>query len=243
MEAIFALNTIGSTGHYLAPEAGRRAGIGDAAPTVFVVDGDIAVRHSLARLIRTAGWEPEPFASAEEFLLHPRATVPCCVILDLKLPGLSGLELQRQLAGRLDIPIIFMTGHSDVQMTVQAMKAGAVEFLTKPVNDTVVLHAIGAAIERSCAVLRRHSEVRMLREYYATLTPRERQVMALVVSGLLNKQVGGELGINEATVKAHRGQVMRKMKADSLPHLVKTAIRLGLLQQSTDHDALFTTTW
>jgi FixJ family two-component response regulator len=227
MEATLAHNTIGNT--LDDARAIKRTGIGDTAPTVFVIDGDISVRHSLDRLIRTAGWEPEPFASAEEFLSHPRGTLPCCVIVDLTLPGLSGLELQRQLAGRPDMPIIFITSHKDVPMAVQAMKAGAVEFLTKPVNDSALLCAVGAAIERSRAELRHGSEVRWLRNGYATLTPREREVMALVVSGLSNKEVGAELGINEATVKAHRGQVMRKMAADSLPDLVTMAMRLGLL--------------
>jgi FixJ family two-component response regulator len=149
-------------------------------------------------------------------------------VLDVTLPGLSGLELQQQLAGRTDMPIIFITGHGDVPMTVQAMKAGAVEFLTKPFTDDVLLDAIDGAIERSRTALRQELDMRVLRSSYASLTPRERGVMALVVSGLLNKQVGGELGISEITVKAHRGQMMRKMKADSLPELVTMAARLGL---------------
>ena len=229
MQAIVAQNVIGSVRDYVAPATIPRTGIRDIGPTVFVIDGDISVRQSLERLIRTAGWEPEAFASAEEFLSHARGTGPCCVILDLTLPGLSGLELQKQLAGRPELPVIFATGHTDVAMTVEAMKAGAVEFFTKPINDVALLHAIGAAIERSRAALRHDSDLRMLRKCYSTLTPREREVMALVVSGLLNKQVGGELGINEATVKAHRGQVMRKLKADSLPDLVTMAMRLGVL--------------
>ena len=195
---------------------------------VFVVDDDVSVRESLELLIRTAGWRPETFASAQEFLSRPRPTVPCCLVLDLTLPGLSGLELQEQLAERTEMPIIFITGHGDVPMTVQAMKAGAVEFLTKPFKDTVLLDAIRDAIERSRAALREKSEMQVLRSCYASLTPREREVMALVVSGLLNKQVGGELGISEITVKAHRGQMMRKMKADSVPALVTMAARLGL---------------
>jgi FixJ family two-component response regulator len=195
---------------------------------VFVVDDDVSVRESLELLIRTAGWQPETFASAREFLSRPRPTVPCCLVLDVTLPGLSGLELQERLAERTDMPIIFITGHGDVPMTVQAMKAGAVEFLTKPFRDTVLLDAISSAIERSRAVLREESEMQTLRSCYASLTPREREVMALVVSGLLNKQVGGELGISEITVKAHRGQMMRKMKAESLPALVTMASRLGL---------------
>jgi FixJ family two-component response regulator len=200
----------------------------DVTSIVFVVDDDVSVRESLELLIRTAGWQPETFASAQEFLFRPRATVPCCLVLDVTLPGLTGLELQQQLAERTDMPIIFITGHSDVPMSVQAMKAGAVEFLTKPFKDDVLLNAIRGAIERSRAALRQDSEMRVLRDCYASLTPREREVMALVASGLLNKQVGGELGISEITVKAHRGQVMRKMRADSLPDLVTMAARLGL---------------
>jgi FixJ family two-component response regulator len=199
----------------------------EVTPIVFVVDDDVSVRESLELLIRTAGWQPETFESAQEFLSRPRPTVPSCLVLDVSLPGLSGLELQEQLAERTDMPIIFITGHGDVPMTVQAMKAGAVEFLTKPFSDTVLLEAIRSAIEQSRAVLREESETQMLRSCYAALTPREREVMALVVCGLLNKQVAGELGISEITVKAHRGQMMRKMKADSLPALVTMAARLG----------------
>jgi FixJ family two-component response regulator len=200
----------------------------DVRPIVFVVDDDVSVRESLELLIRTAGWRPETFSSAQDFLSRPRSTVPCCLVLDVTLPGLSGLELQRQLVDRADMPIIFITGHGDVPMSVQAMKAGAVEFLTKPFRDGVLLDAIRGAIERSRVAVRQDSEMLVLREGYASLTPREREVMVLVVSGLLNKQVGGELGISEITVKAHRGQVMRKMKADSLPNLVGMAARLGL---------------
>jgi FixJ family two-component response regulator len=199
----------------------------DVTSIVFVVDDDVSVRESLELLIRTAGWEPELFASAQEFLSRSRPAVPCCLVLDVTLPGLSGFELQQQLTEWTDMPIIFITGHGDIPMTVQAMKAGAIEFLTKPFRDDVLLDAIRGAIERSRVALRHDSERQMLRDCYATLTPREREVMALVVSGLLNKQIGGELGINEATVKAHRGQVMRKMKADSLPELVVMAIQLG----------------
>lgn len=200
----------------------------DVSSFVFVVDDDVSVRESLELLLRSAGWQPETFASAQEFLSRPRPTVPCCLVLDVTLPGLSGLELQKQLAERTDMPIIFITGHRDVPMTVQAMKAGAVEFLTKPFKDDVLLAAVGSAIERSRAAIRHESQIRALRDSYASLTPRERQVMELVVSGLLNKQVGGELGISEITVKAHRGQVMRKMNAGSLPDLVTMAARLGL---------------
>ena len=200
----------------------------DATSLVFVVDDDISVRESLELLIKSAGWQPETFASAQEFLSRPHPTVPCCLVLDVTLPGLSGLDLQKQVADRTDMPIIFITGHGDVPMTVQAMKAGAIEFLTKPFRDDVLLDAVRGAIDRSRAALSHDSDVREVRARYASLTPRERDVMALVVSGLLNKQVGGELGISEITVKAHRGQVMRKMKADSLPDLVTMAARLGL---------------
>jgi len=205
----------------------------DPTCIVFVVDDDVSVRESLELLIRTAGWQPETFASAQDFLSQPHPTVPCCLVLDVTLPGLSGLELQQQLAERTDMPIIFITGHGDVPMTVQAMKAGAVEFLTKPFKDDVLLDAIRGAIDRSRAALREDSQTRVLRDCYASLTARERQVMKLVVSGLLNKQVGGELRISEITVKAHRGQVMRKMKADSLPGLVTMAARLGLRSMPT----------
>jgi FixJ family two-component response regulator len=200
----------------------------DVTAIVFVVDDDISVRESLELLIKSAGWQPETFASAQEFLSRPRPTVPCCLVLDVSLPGLNGLELQQRLAERTDMPIMFITGHGDVPMTVRAMKAGAVEFLTKPFKDDVLLDAIRHAIEQSRAGRRQESEMQVLRSCYASLTPREREVMALVVSGLLNKQVGGELGISEITVKAHRGQMMRKMKADSLPDLVTMAAKLGL---------------
>jgi FixJ family two-component response regulator len=200
----------------------------DVTSVVFVVDDDISVRESLELLIKNAGWQPETFTSAREFLSRPYPTVPCCLVLDVTLPGLNGLALQQQLAGRTDIPIIFITGHGDVPMTVQAMKAGAVEFLTKPFEADVLLNAIRGALERSRAARRLDAEMRALRTCYESLTPREREVMTLVVSGLLNKQVGGELGISEITVKAHRGQVMRKMKADSLPDLVTMAARLGV---------------
>ena len=195
---------------------------------VYVVDDDVSVRESLELLIKSAGWQPETFASAQEFLSRPRAACPCCLVLDVTLPGLTGLELQQQLGDRTAMPIIFITGHGDVPMSVKAIKAGAVEFLTKPFKDDVLLDAIREAIEQSRTALRRDSEMRVLRDCYASLTPRERDVMSLVVTGLLNKQVGGELGISEITVKAHRGQVMRKMKAESLPDLVTMAARLGL---------------
>jgi FixJ family two-component response regulator len=200
-----------------------------ATPIVFVVDDDDSVRESLESLIRCAGWQPETFASAQEFLSRPRVLAPSCLVLDVALPGLNGLDLQKRVAvDRIDMPIIFITGYGDVPMTVQAMKAGAVEFLTKPFNDDVLLSAIRHAIERSDTALRQEAEIRALRDCYASLSRREREVMALVVSGRLNKQVGGELAISEITVKAHRGKVMRKMKAGSLADLVTMAATLRL---------------
>jgi FixJ family two-component response regulator len=195
-------------------------------PVVFFVDDDISVREALDALIREAGWEVETFASAQAFLAHPRVVAPSCLVLDVTLPDLNGLDLQSRIADRTDMPIIFVTGYGDVPMSVKAMKAGAAEFLTKPFSDEVLLAAIRAAITRSLAALDQEEGVRDLRARYATLSQRERQVMALVVDGLLNKQVGGELGISEITVKAHRGQVMRKMNADSLADLVRMAARL-----------------
>ncbi len=200
----------------------------DGSPIIFVVDDDISVRESLELLIRSAGWQAETFASGQEFLARPRVIAPCCLLLDMTLPGLNGLELQQHVAERTEMPIIFMTGHGDIPMSVRAMKAGAIEFLTKPFNDGVLLEAIRGAIERSRSTVHEAAQVRALRDDYASLTPRERDVMALVAAGLLNKQVGAELGISEITVKAHRGQVMRKMKAGSLADLVTTAARLGL---------------
>jgi FixJ family two-component response regulator len=198
-------------------------------PVVFVVDDDISVRESLESLIRFAGWQPQTFASAQEFLSRPRVFVPSCLVLDVTLPDLNGLDLQKRIAtDRIDMPIIFITGHGDVPMTVRAMKAGAVEFLTKPYGDAVLLSAIQQALECSYAALRREAEMRSIQESYASLSRRERQVMALVVRGLLNKQVGCELGISEITVKAHRGKVMRKMKADSLADLVNMAAKLRI---------------
>ena len=200
-----------------------------ATPIVFVVDDDISVRESLQLLIECEGWHPETFASAQEFLDRPRSLVPSCLVLDVSLPGLNGLDVQKRVAvERPDMPIIFITGYGDVPTTVKAMKAGAVEFLTKPFSDDVLLSAIRNAIERSKTALGHEAEMHALRDRYESLTRREREVMALVASGLLNKQVGGELGISEITVKAHRGQVMQKMKADSFAELVKMAARLRL---------------
>ncbi len=198
-----------------------------ATPIVFVVDDDVSVRESLELLIGTAGWQPETFASAGEFLARPRAVAPSCLVLDVTLPDLSGLDLQQRVAAdRLDMPIIFITGYGDVPITVRAMKAGAAEFLTKPFNDEVLLDAIRQAIERSHIALDQQESLRALRDRYESLSRREREVMALVVSGLLNKQVGYELGISEITVKAHRGSVMRKMKAGSFADLVNMQAKL-----------------
>jgi len=202
------------------------------APVVFVVDDDISVRESLDLLLRTAGWRPETYASAEAFLARSPVAVPSCLVLDVSLPDLNGLDLQQRLDGtRPDLPIIFITGHGDVPMTVRAMKAGAVEFLTKPFGDDVLLGAIAAALERSGAALAVQVQLHDLRDRYAGLSVRERQVLALVVKGLLNKQVAGELGISEITVKAHRGRVMRKMHARSFAELVTMAGRLGIALQ------------
>ena len=199
----------------------------DTKPTVFVVDDDISVRESLELLIDSAGWQPLTYASGHEFLARPRTPTPSCLVLDVTLPDLNGLDLQKRVAAdRFDMPIIFISGCGDVPMTVRAMKAGAVEFLTKPLDGNVLLSAIQHAIERSSAALGHEEAMRGLRDRHASLTPREREVMELVVSGRLNKQVGGELGISEITVKAHRGKVMRKMKADSLAALVNMAARL-----------------
>jgi FixJ family two-component response regulator len=210
-------------------DGARSASMSHEIPVVFIVDDDVSVRESLELLIRSAGWQPETFESAQEFLSCPRALVPNCLILDVNLPDLSGLDLQRLVSfERTEMPIIFVTGYSDVPMTVKAMKAGAVEFLTKPLGDEVLLTAIEQALERSRNVLALESDLQALRDRYALLSRREQEVMALVVSGLLNKQVGFELGISEITVKAHRGQVMRKMKARSLPDLVNMAARLGI---------------
>jgi len=204
------------------PELNRRH------DTVFVIDDDASMRESVEALIASAGWLPETFASAEEFLSRPRSSAPCCVVLDLMLPGLSGLEVQRRLAMRPDMPIIFITAHTEVLTAVEAMKRGALELLAKPFQPEALLDAIRGALGQSRAVVCRDAETRMLRTCYETLTPRECDVMALVVAGLSNKQIGVELGISEITVKTHRGQVMRKMNAKSLPELVMMAVTLGL---------------
>jgi FixJ family two-component response regulator len=212
--------------HVLGHEMGLSP-MSNVTPIVFVVDDDISVYESLELLIRCEGWQPEGFASAEEFLERPRTGVPNCLVLDVSLPGLTGLELQKRIAvERTDMPIIFITGYADVPTTVKAMKAGAVEFLIKPFSDDVLLSAIRSALERSRIALSREAEMCVLRNRYTSLSNRERQVMTLVVSGLLNKQIGGELGISEITVKAHRGKVMHKMQAHSLADLVRMATKL-----------------
>ena len=196
---------------------------------VFVVDDDASVREGLGSLIRSAGLRVETFASAQEFLARSRADVPSCLVLDVRLPGLSGLDLQKRMAEvNIEIPIVFITGHGDVPTSVQAMKAGAVEFLTKPFADRDLLDAIQQAIKRDQVARRQQAEMAELYDRYDSLTPREREVMEWVVSGLLNKQIAAELGTSEITVKVHRGQVMQKMQADSLASLVRIAERLGI---------------
>jgi len=207
--------------------AGKTYSMPQAVPVVFVVDDDVSVRESLELLIRHLGWRAETFVSAQEFLAHPKVSTPSCLILDVRLPDLNGLALQKQIAAdRTAMPIIFITGYGDVPMTVTAMRAGAAEFLTKPFDNEVLVSALQNAIEQSRRVLEQESALQSLRDSYGSLTRREREVMALVIRGLLNKQVAGELGLSEITVKAHRGQVMRKMKAKSFADLVKMAARL-----------------
>jgi FixJ family two-component response regulator len=200
-----------------------------SSPIVFLVDDDVSIRESVDLLIRWAGWRFEAFPTAEAFLARATVDAPSCLILDVAPPHLSGLDLQARLAETdQDMPIVFITRHGDIPMTVRAMRAGAIEFLTKPFTDDDLLHGVRRAIERSRAVRLKEMELRTLRGNYKLLSPRERQVMDLVVSGLLNKQIGGELGISEITVKAHRGQVMRKMRADSVQGLVRMAAKLSL---------------
>lgn len=206
-----------------------------STPVVYVVDDDISVRESLELVISFARWRAETFASARdflEFLARPRTRAPGCLVLDVSLPDLNGLELQQRLAGdQTHLPIVFITGYGDVPMSVKAMKAGAIEFLTKPLSEQVLLEAIAQAIERSRAALRHDEELSALRDDYASLSRREREVMTRVVAGRLNKQVAVDLGISEITVKAHRGKVMRKMRADSVADLVRMSAQLGLTQR------------
>ena len=223
--------SIGSGTYSFHPHAAGRALKGatmpDLTPIVFVVDDDISVRESLELLLQSDGWRAETFASATDFLSHPRPQVPCCLVLDVTLPGVSGLDLQAQLAERVEMPIIFITGYGDVPMTVRAMKGGAVEFFTKPFSDDVLLEAIRAAVERSRGALQREEELRVLRDCYALLTPRERQVMDLVVQGKPNKLVGSALGLSPKTVEVHRANVMKKMEAQSLAELVRMSLLVG----------------
>jgi FixJ family two-component response regulator len=213
----------------------------NAQPIVFVVDEDSSVRESLKSLISRGGWQCETFASAHEFLISPWPVVPSCLVLNVSLPDLNGLDLQKRVAvARPNMSIIFMTGQPDVYTSVRAMKAGAIEFLLKPFGEDTLLGAIQEGIKRSCAELKREAEVRTLRDSYAQLSHREQQVMALVASGLLNKQVGAELGISEITVKAHRGQVMQKMKADTFADLVRMAARLRLERALSSHPSVQT---
>ena len=201
----------------------------ETQPIVFVVDDDASVREAVERLVRSAGLRVEAFASAEEFLTRPKADAPSCLVLDVQLPDLSGLDLQRRMADASnDIPIVFITGHGDIPTTVRAMKAGAVEFLTKPLVEGDLLESIRHAIARDRADRRHHADTADLRARFASLTPREEEVMAWVVTGLLNKQIARELGISEETVKVHRGHAMRKMQADSVAELVRMSERLGI---------------
>ena len=201
----------------------------ETEPIVAIVDDDPSVRRGLQRLIRSAGWKTETFASAQEFLARPRAAFPSCLVLDLQLPGLSGLDLQKRMTEvDLGVPIVFLTGHGDIPATVQAMKAGAVEFLTKPVDEQELLHAIQEAVERDRRARLQRAETNELRERYKSLTAREQEVMQRVISGMLNKQIAAGLNITEDTVKFQRGHIMRKMRADSLADLVRMAGDLGI---------------
>lgn len=206
----------------------------EAEPRVFVVDDEASVRESLRLLIESAGWQPETFRSAQEFLARPRVWAPSCLLLDVVLPDLNGCDLQKLLSDRTDMPIIFISGHGDVPTTVRAMKAGAADFFTKPLVGDMLLSAIRSAINRSCTALGEAGQMRAMWDCYTSLSPREREVMVLIAAGLLNKEVGWELGISEVTVKAHRGSLMRKMNADSLPGLVRMADKLRLTLGRTD---------
>jgi FixJ family two-component response regulator len=204
------------------------AGVSRTAPIVFVVDGDPAVRKRLELMIRKPGWEPLIFASAGEFLAFPRVALPSCLVLDVALPDLDGLDLQQRVSDRTEMPVIFITGQTDPRTTVRAMRAGALEYLTRPLRNAVLLGAISFALERSRAALSNESAIRRIQECYASLSARERQVMELVASGWLNKQICAALGVCEVTVKVHRGKMMRKMEAACLPELVNMAAKLGL---------------
>jgi FixJ family two-component response regulator len=207
----------------------RTVPMAGSTPLVFIVDDDVSVRESLELLVGQAGWQPEAFDSAHGFLSRPRPLCPSCLVLDVGLPDLNGLELQKRIADeRTEMPIIFITARGDIPMSVLAMKAGAVEFLTKPFSPDTLLDAIHGAVERSRVLLEERASVQLLRDRHHSLSRREQEVMALVVQGRLNKQVAGTLGISEITVKAHRGRVMRKMRVRSLPELVNIAARLGL---------------
>src|SRR5215469_7463112 len=205
------------------------AAMATAQPVVFVVDAETSMRESLASLIRSAGWRPKLLSSAQEFLALPRIHAPCCLLLAVDLPDLSGLDLQQRVSDRTDMPIIFIADRGDISTTVKAMKAGAVEFLTKPFRNDVMRNAMRDAIERSRAALRHEAGMSVLRGHLAALTRREREVMELVLSGWMNKQIAAKLGITEITVKVHRGTMMRKMGADSFLDLVKIATRLRLM--------------
>jgi len=201
----------------------------EAEPIVFVIDDDPSVRRAIRRLIGSVGLQVELFGSAQEFLRRKRRDAPSCLVLDIRLPGISGLDFQRELAvANVHIPIIFITAHGDIPMTVRAMKAGAVEFLTKPFHDQDLLDAIHVALERDRDKRKQEAEIAILRQRWESLTPREREVLPLVVSGLLNKQIAWEIGTSETTVKVHRSQLMRKMGADSLAELVRLAERIGI---------------
>src|SRR5258708_33248505 len=200
----------------------------EAAPIVFVVDDSLAVREAITSLLGSVGLRVQTFGSARDFLGHPRPDAPACLVLDVRLPGVSGLDLQRELAHTGSAtPIVFITGHGDIPMSVQAMKAGATEFLTKPFRDQQLLDAVQAAIDRDREQRARMAEIAILRNRYESLTPREREVLTLVVAGLLNKQIASRLGTSEITVKAHRHQVMHKLKANTVVDLVRTFQRLG----------------
>jgi FixJ family two-component response regulator len=200
----------------------------EAAPIVFVVDDSLAVREAITSLLGSVGLRVQTFGSARDFLSHPRPDAPACLVLDVRLPGVSGLDLQRELAHTGSAtPIVFITGHGDIPMSVQAMKAGATEFLTKPFRDQQLLDAVQAAIDRDREQRARMAEIAILRNRYESLTPREREVLTLVVAGLLNKQIASRLGTSEITVKAHRHQVMHKLKANTVVDLVRTFQRLG----------------